>query len=193
MAVASLLSILGSIPAGAVADGAPGIAEDNLIAGMLAAAGVAVLTLVVLVRLRATRRRRAANDARRETEPGRPTLRPRAGGESLEALMVEAQELTRVCAAQMENRAMRLERLLAEADERIAELERLSGGGRPAGRGAPARDARRAPDASRSPEGDPLADRVFELADRGMQPVEIARQLDEHTGKIELILALHRH
>lgn len=37
---------------------------------------------------------------------------------------------------------------------------------------------------------DPLADSVYQLADDGLGPEQIARQLDEHVGKVELILAL---
>lgn len=39
---------------------------------------------------------------------------------------------------------------------------------------------------------DPMANRVYELADSGLSSVEIASALHEHTGKIELILALRR-
>ena len=37
---------------------------------------------------------------------------------------------------------------------------------------------------------DPLAASVYELADAGVDPIAIARQLNEHVGKVELILAL---
>lgn len=37
---------------------------------------------------------------------------------------------------------------------------------------------------------DPLTRTVYELADEGKTAVQIARQLDEHLGKVELILAL---
>lgn len=39
---------------------------------------------------------------------------------------------------------------------------------------------------------DPVAGRVYELADSGLSPVQIASMLHEHTGKVELILALRR-
>lgn len=39
---------------------------------------------------------------------------------------------------------------------------------------------------------DPLSASVYELADRGRSPVEIAQQLDEQVGKVELILALRQ-
>lgn len=37
---------------------------------------------------------------------------------------------------------------------------------------------------------DQLAERVHELSAMGLKSVEIARQLDEQVGKVELILAL---
>jgi hypothetical protein len=37
---------------------------------------------------------------------------------------------------------------------------------------------------------DPLTRQIYELADGGSTPVEIARKLDEQVGKVELILAL---
>jgi hypothetical protein len=37
---------------------------------------------------------------------------------------------------------------------------------------------------------DPVTRCVYELADKGLEPMAIARQLDQHIGKVELILAL---
>jgi hypothetical protein len=37
---------------------------------------------------------------------------------------------------------------------------------------------------------DPVAEDVYRLADGGKSSVEIAKELGEHTGKVELILAL---
>ncbi|MBL1219046.1 MAG: hypothetical protein D8M59_16325 [Planctomycetes bacterium] len=39
---------------------------------------------------------------------------------------------------------------------------------------------------------DPLTSSVYELADRGRSPIEIARELDEQVGKVQLILALRQ-
>ena len=47
-----------------------------------------------------------------------------------------------------------------------------------------------APDAIRYEAADPIAVDVYRLADEGRSSIEIAKELDEHTGKIELILAL---
>lgn len=43
---------------------------------------------------------------------------------------------------------------------------------------------------NREKDADPLTASVYELADRGLQSVAIAQNLDEHVGKVELILAL---
>ena len=37
---------------------------------------------------------------------------------------------------------------------------------------------------------DPLTQSVYELADTGYQPLQIAQELDEQVGKVELILSL---
>ena len=39
---------------------------------------------------------------------------------------------------------------------------------------------------------DPVSSEVYELADQGLTALEIAGELDEPTGKIELILALRQ-
>ena len=37
---------------------------------------------------------------------------------------------------------------------------------------------------------DPLTQSVYELADTGYQPIQIAQELQEQVGKVELILSL---
>lgn len=108
----------------------------------------------------------------------------RAGGRSpmaaqqVQSVMRDAEELAGLLAGQMERQAARLERLLGEADARIRQLERLNAG---QGRTPP-----------RDPAVDPLNQQVYELSDEGLPPVEIARQLNQQTGKVELILALRQ-
>lgn len=228
-------------------------AAENLAPGLLLAAGVLVLTLTVLIRWRRKMSsRRSAAAARAEESPAermeRLAERRRAIGDaaaagsdlahgrgsrdhrsdafrSADAVMVEMQELTRLCAAQVENRAARLEMLLREADDRIARLEEeldAERSRRPVRSHDPRSQPRhepanapathhRAPRSGGRADADPfaadaaptdeppavgegdLARRVLTLADRGLEPVEIARELDEHPGKVELILALHSH
>lgn len=116
--------------------------------------------------------------------------------------------------ARLDERAARLETLLREAKDAIARLEALS-----AAASSTANEPRRAPRArqraavSDAPQhdpplvevsraaapaliagatlaADPLCARVYELADAGADAVSIAKQLSEHTGKVQLILAL---
>jgi hypothetical protein len=111
-------------------------------------------------------------------------------------------------AAQLDCKAERLEQLLEEAQSAIARLERVLASVDqanvnvdPAGESAPdvaPRPPRSSPPSSFSPSPIPtgvegheaLARSVYELADEGEAPVDIARRLDEQVGKVELILAL---
>lgn len=111
-------------------------------------------------------------------------------------LVVELSEMARQITAQLDTRAARLELLIDEADRKIAELERLGGGGggdhRPAATVSPADAAnggRGAPVASTS-QTDPRHAEVYALADQGLSPHEIAQRLNRPNGEIELILAL---
>lgn len=131
-----------------------------------------------------------------------------------EAAGAELVQLARRVLAQIEARSAQLEALIDDADARIEELRRLQASGQSIGEtGGGERNGRRPPhpphpprpprpplDAhnSHSPDGDeadgapedPVMRGVYELADRGLAPVEIARELDQHLGAVELILAL---
>jgi hypothetical protein len=118
---------------------------------------------------------------------------------------VSASELDEVrhLAALLDNKAERLEQLLAESEARIAALERLlrdvqtegdanqmrSHGSTNSDRSSRIDDlsavSKRQPD-------DPLTRSVYELADLGHNSVEIAQKLDEQVGKVDLILALRQ-
>ncbi len=87
--------------------------------------------------------------------------------------------------AQLDNKARRLEKLIEEADQRIAALS-----GAAPGLSAPDRPRAPAAPSPARPPRDPLTQAVYEHADAGRTPVEIARELDEQVGKVELILAL---
>lgn len=173
----------------------------------------------------------------------------------LEGLMVEIEELARRFSAQLDAKAMHLESLLREADQRIETLRRLQQGDapRPADDSSTADAPSRPPAESRAdassaepsaPDGsprpnpsandasapddapppppaasssdaagpcspsqsaeyrstsaaadlppDPAAARICHLADQGMEAPDIARMLQEHIGKVELILALRK-
>jgi hypothetical protein len=109
-----------------------------------------------------------------ESASGRHAPEGRATGE---ATLRDAEELAALVAEQVDRQAARLERLMAEVDERIRRLERL----------------REEPPVPRQAEAtDPMNRRIYDLADQGMPPVEIARTLNQQTGKVELVLALRQ-
>lgn len=114
-----------------------------------------------------------------------------AASERLDRVMADAEELTRRLAAIMDNKAARIEVLLEHADQRLAALaEADSSSPRSTHASSPARQTADEPPAPLSI--DPLHRKVYDLADQGMAPVDIARQIDRPTGQIELILSLRR-
>jgi hypothetical protein len=79
--------------------------------------------------------------------------------------------------AELDELTRKLEVLLEEADTKIEQLRTLT--------------AANPIDVPEQP-ADPVVRRVYELSDAGRAPAEIARELDEHIGKVELILALRQ-
>jgi hypothetical protein len=203
-----------TLPASGVAGelGEGVLGREDWLPGAIAALGIAMITSVLLRRW-FRKSRRANEDRDLPVREQRERLQNRAERDSLDQLMVEVQELTRVCAAQIENRATKLEYLIELADQRLRELERACSNAEAAS-SAPARPATHSQrtgsesrpahspasrDWSESTEqphtavqtgSDTLARRIHELSQMGLKSVEIARQLDEQVGKVELILAL---
>jgi hypothetical protein len=101
--------------------------------------------------------------------------------QELRTLMEDANELAHILGTRLSEQSARLEELITLADDRI---ERLSQ--------APAREARTLGSRGESAPSpaDALSARVFELADQGLRPAEIARRVGQHAGKVELMLAL---
>ncbi len=136
--------------------------------------------------------------------------------DDMRTMMVELEELTRRFSAQLDAKSVRLEKLIEEADRRITVLtgdvtpkDELAGGrmiGTAAKQSnAPAPDVKtsdqtkpkRKPAKKKAEEPaeeplDPAVARIYELADAGRSPLEIAGALNEQVGKVELILALRR-
>jgi hypothetical protein len=114
----------------------------------------------------------------------------------------ESEELVDLLCQRLDDRASRIESLLAEADAAIARLEAMRAAPapespRPAKSACVQREQHEPPVAevvARGPveptTSDPLCTSVYSLADSGADPVAIAKQLDEHIGKVQLILAL---
>lgn len=162
--------------------------RDKLSLGLIAIGGVLVMVFVFRMlwrRPKATRERAAAPAPRR---PGASNA-----DERLEQLMADAEELTRRLAAILDDRAARLELLIEQAEAKAGELRSLAE--RPAPTAAPPPPPAPRPLATMAEESaaiDPFHRRVYELADQGLSPVDIARRIERPTGQVELILALRR-
>ena len=157
---------------------------------------------------------------RRRTQASHPTLTPNEQIErnrqmrgvrgDLESLMVEIEQFSKRLSSHLDAKAAAMEMLLKQVDTRIAELKRLTGNGQSTGSGTsaqrhekdiedddpfreppqPAEPAKhRSAPSAQLPE-DALSRSVYQLADQGLDAYTIAQRLQEHVGKIELILAL---
>jgi hypothetical protein len=155
--------------------------------------GVALVVAWQLMRLRSKTRNRRPMASPQELIERNRQVRGMQG--QLEELMVEVEAMARRFGVQMDAKARRLENLLAQADERIEELRELQG--QPPRDSSPHFEQANEPQQTQlSPRPvepiieDPLAASVYSLADSGLDAHAIAMQLNEHVGKVELILAL---
>jgi hypothetical protein len=110
----------------------------------------------------------------------------RAVERQMQNLLVELSEMSRQITAQLDTRASKLETLLHEADQRIAQLH----GGGAVRAPAPFEEPRSTIEPTVDP--DPRHVAVYELADRGQDAASIAAELGRPSGEIELILALRQ-
>ncbi|HUB24106.1 MAG TPA: hypothetical protein VL992_01660 [Tepidisphaeraceae bacterium] len=104
----------------------------------------------------------------------------------METLLVELSEMARQITAQLDTRAAKLDALIREADEKIAELKAISAGSAPRGPSLAGRDIQVPP----APPADRRHAAIYELADAGLSPGQIAQRLQQPNGEVELILAL---
>lgn len=166
--------------------------KDKLSIGLIGIGSALLMVFVFRMLWRGSKARRAPA-AREQSDRPKPTpsgLHP--AHDRLERTMADAEELTRRLAAILDNKAARLETLIAQVDERLARL----GEAQDSAPRTPSPLRERAPEAPRplpSAEGGDLFHRkVYELADQGLSPIDIARRIDKPTGQVELILALRR-
>ncbi len=204
----SLLLILG-IAAPPPTTGTTGPADAAFagawMAPILITVGVVLLGVILTTSIRAKiARRQAEQPSPRETlDQIRDDRRRRDNVDTATSdLLDTAQRLS----AQLDNKAERLEQLIAHADQRLARLaEATAESGEPPSQPSPRPRAAPPPPAPPkpvappeasapppSPSLDPLTVAVYDLADTGRNPVEIAQRLDEQIGKVELILALRQ-
>lgn len=113
-------------------------------------------------------------------------------------LMVEMLETARQMTAQLDTRATRLELLIQEADQKLAEMKQATAGRveipkvESVAHETVALPAEKEGTTAELPP-DPRHGEVYALADEGRAAHEIARRLNRPNGEIELILALRPH
>ncbi len=165
--------------------GIAGLDDAGGLPGILMIGGVLMMSAILLGRLKRNRRKRSASAPTPREQIA--AIRSRAANRTqIEAFKVEAHEFTRQLAAILDTKAARLEQLISDADDRLARLASAGQSAPPAASGAPG--GARAP-AIEPPAADEY-ERIYHLADAGMDAVEIARQTGKPTGQVELILAL---
>ena len=167
-------------------------------------AGLLLVTMSLMMRIAKRRRHSRANLS---TSERTERLRQQHGLRGdLETLMVEIEQLAKRLGAQLDAKSIQLQRLLDQADHKLNQMRQAvdppqrnpaaspddNTGNVP----PPARDDVIAPTDAAPENSDAAQDRltrhVHQLADRGLDPLTIARELNEHVGKIELILALRK-
>jgi hypothetical protein len=143
---------------------------------------LAVLTIVYAV-MRPSRRKK---DPLNQSNPGLTLASQRQVERDMNNLLVELSEMARQITGQLDTRAAKLQLLIAEADQKLAQLGAA---------GAPTAIPERPPshrhaDVPAPPPVDPRHIEVYVLADQGRTASEVAQRLSRPTGEIELILAL---
>jgi hypothetical protein len=165
-----------------------GLLQDKRVVPLMVILSISVL-LLWSARRRIRERGRQEQRASAQREP--PALAPGEKAQlrrDLESLIMELQELSRKISAEIDTRFAKLEAALQDADRRIAVLNRLT---RQTGESA----AKPSPSASTVRGSDSPEERytaIYELADVGFTPVEIARDLGRTPGEVELILNLRK-
>ncbi len=185
--------------------------KDSL-SGILIGVGTIMMVFVIARMLRrqsANRRAHAAEPPRQRPKPSTDSsFGSAATYDRLNRLMTDAEELTRRLAAILDNKAARIEVLIEHADQRLQALEAANAAAQPLAQShtqdaaqppnnlslaePPPRTPVETPTPDPQSNIDPLHRKVYDLADEGLKPVDIARQIDRPTGQVELILALRR-
>jgi len=145
--------------------------------------GLGVMGLIYLFVVRPMMRRK---DPLERAPDFASVSRQRDVERQMQSLLVELSEMSRQITAQLDTRAAKLEILLKEADEKIAQLKAACGG---AAQASLEKHSSEPISAQEQPD-DPRHADVYALADQGRDVGEIAVQLGRPRGEVELILAL---
>jgi uncharacterized membrane-anchored protein YhcB (DUF1043 family) len=158
----------------------------------LAIAAVAVIVIYVLMRPR--------NKKEPLTPPRFPLARQREVEEQMNTLLVELSQMARQITSQLDTRAMKLETLIKDADERLAALQAAKNSVAPDSgvksddhaSGDEVAELHAPPQQAASPmiAVEARHQEVYTMADEGRSPSEIAKIVQRPAGEVELILAL---
>lgn len=163
------------------------------------AIAIGVVTIVYVAFIRPMTRGKTKEKDPAGRAPTDGLARQRSVEREMSSLLVELSEMSRQMTGQLDTRAAKLEALLREADEKIAMLRSLGGGGMAGGNphGVLLEGKLLESDAVMMPPAedagiavDPRHTEVYDLADEGRSAQDIARQTGRPRGEIELILAL---
>jgi len=141
-----------------------------------------ILLLVIILMSKQKNRGRKRGPVSEPNERLADLRQSAAGRDTLHTVMADVEELAQRLAAQLDNKAARIEKLIADADDRLARLEQAAA--------QPAPEAPPATPRLTNQSDDPTRSRIYELADKGLSSIDIARRLDQPTGHVELILSL---
>ncbi len=135
-----------------------------------------LFVLVILMWVMWIAQRRRARQASSRSDRISPAALDRRHSlqRAMEELEVNLMEFGRDVEARIDTKLVTLQQLIHDADERIERLQALAG----------------TPPAQSGTS--PLALKVYELADQGLDKIEIARRADVTPGEVELILGLRR-
>ncbi len=168
---------------------------------------VVVATFMMLIMIR--RGRRPTVGAREQAQQKMSELRDQTEiRDSMDKLLVRLEEYSREVNGQLDTKFVRLEQVIQDADDRIARLQSVIGEhDKRLGRLVATRRKLRprsepkkqisvdSSEAAVAPSGDansadPRYKNVYDLADAGSSPIDIAERLGIPAGEIELILNL---
>ncbi|MEM6756848.1 MAG: hypothetical protein AAF586_06745 [Planctomycetota bacterium] len=159
--------------------------------------GLLLIIAWLFFSIRGRRKRNAADPSMSATDQIERNRQLRGMRGDLETIMVEIEQMAKRVGHQLDAKAVRLEHLLNQADLKIAQLQQLEQNGDTTARQpAPDTDPHVSPTKPALPSADSptnhLHQRIYELADAGMPPDQIAHELDEMPGTVELILNLRQ-
>jgi hypothetical protein len=159
---------------------------SDMLPQLLIVAGVIALGALIVLWLRVPSN--SGVSLTREAALTTSTVRQRR--EEVLAISAELSDHAQRLIDRIEAHAQRLERLVQTAEERISALDaRLRQAHMQQNESPPAASAT---PRSAAPAVDPLTQSVYELADAGRSTIDIARELQEQIGKVQLILALRQ-